>query len=140
MFESVTEPSPVAARACWPARMPASRVAMTRMARFMPSAHRETGVWGLVVGGVLPGDRLAVLPVLHQGNVRDAGRVGGGEDPQGPVVRCRPDDLLAPVAEDVRGQGRRGLGAIVGMHAGRGQQPGVAAGAVLVDVRAVQQL
>src|ERR1700710_2155278 len=104
------------------------------------SVDRETRVWRLVVRGVLPGHGDAVLPVLHQRRAADAGGVRGGVDPQCPVVRGPPDDLLPPVAEDVGRQRGGGLGAVVRRDAGTGQQAGVATGAVLVDMRAVQQL
>ena len=105
-----------------------------------PVTQRPEHGWEVASGQVSrdaeigPQDRPAVTPEIqisdrsaHPGNL-DVHRFRtwgfGGEDPQRAVVGGRPDDLLAPVAEDVGGQGRGGLGAIVGMHAGRGQQPG----------------
>src|SRR5690606_30803492 len=67
------------------------------------------------------------------------GHVRGGVDPQGAVVGGGPDDLFAPVAQDVARQGRGGLGAVVAVHPGGGEQAGLAAGPVLVDPGLVQQ-
>ena len=77
----------------------------------------------LVVADVLPGDRDPILRIVHQRveaiGCRDCRRV----DPQRGVVVGAPDDLFAPVTQDVGRQRRRRLGAVVGARAGRGQHP-----------------
>lgn len=71
----------------------------------------------MVVGGVLPGDGLPVLPIVHQG-IEPMGRGNcRRENHQLGVVGVPPDDLLAPVPEKVGDQARGGFGAVVGSRA-----------------------
>src|SRR5690606_37884039 len=100
-------------------------------------ADVEARVGRLVVGDVLPGDRRAVLGIVHQGVDAALGEVGRGVDPQRRVVRLAPDDLFAPVAEQIRGEGRGRLGAVVRGALAAGQQ---GAPAVLRDRGAVLEL
>src|SRR6478752_9484695 len=104
-----------------------------------PAADGEARVRGLVVSGVLPGQRGPVHGVVQQCGDPGAGLVRRGVDPQGRVVAGRPHDLLVPVAEQVAGDRRGGLGAVVGVDRGPGQQSGVGRRAVLVDVGAVEE-
>ena len=52
----------------------------------------------MVIGGVLPSDRFAVLAVVHQGEDAIGRDVCRGVDAECRVVGGAPDDFFAPVA------------------------------------------
>jgi hypothetical protein len=96
----------------------------------------------LVVGRVLPGHRLAVLGIVHPGVHAVIGGVIGREDHQALIVGVAPNGLFTPVAEDIRGQTRIGLGAVVAGRPEviRGQEPVRPVAVPLVDDGVVQYL
>ena len=65
----------------------------------------------LVVGDVLPGDGQAILRIVHQGVEPVRRRQRRGVNAQLLAVVGAPDDFLAPVAEKIGAERRRGLGA-----------------------------
>ena len=85
---------------------------------------------GLVVARVLPCHGHAVVVVLHKAGHAVAAGLGGGEDEQ--VGRCLAvpqHQFLAPVAEDVGLQARRGLGGVARLRVVLGEAPGLFDGA-----------
>ena len=68
----------------------------------------------LVVGGVFERHLRAVRRVVHQCVDTTRGYRRRGVDAERSVVRLAPDDLLAPIAQQIGGQGRGGLGPVVG--------------------------
>nr|GEU28583.1 indole-3-acetaldehyde oxidase [Tanacetum cinerariifolium] len=98
------------------------------------AAQVKARVRRLVVAGVLARHLGAVLRVVHQGGDTGAGRDRGAEQQQRRIAGVAHHDFLAPVAQQVGRQHRRGLGAVVGGaavcaqveqvgHAGRGRIP-----------------
>lgn len=64
-------------------------------------SQEKTGVGGLVVGDVLPGDAEAVDGVVHQGDEAMGGGDRGGEQAQLLAVAGGGEEFFAPVAEQV---------------------------------------
>src|SRR6187551_982652 len=77
------------------------------------TADLEAGVRGLVVGGLLGRDLHPVLRIVHQRIDAASGGVGGRVDAKSAAVRRAPDDLFAPIAEQIGGQRGCRLRAVV---------------------------
>ena len=82
-----------------------------------PGADEVRRVRGLVVGGVLIGDRQAILRVVHQGGDARVGDVRRRVDADAGAVLQPHRELLAPVAEQVGLDHGVALGGVVGRRA-----------------------
>jgi hypothetical protein len=73
----------------------------------------KTGVRGLVIGYILPGNPQPVDGVMHEGIEAVPGRDGRGVDTEGLIAGGSPDHLLPPVPEKIRTEGWSCLGSVV---------------------------
>jgi len=77
--------------------------------------QEESGVGRLVVGYILPGNRLTILRVVHERVDAMLRRDDGRVDAQFLVVGCSLDQLFTPVAKEIGAKCRCGLAAVVGL-------------------------